>query len=57
MVYSSDVNPCIYVTVTLKGCGLRDEDLTRAFAKMIRKKITKRQQEWPISGGAYRKSG
>ena len=28
MIYSSDVNPCIYVTATLKGYGLRDDDLT-----------------------------
>ena len=27
LIYSSDVNPCIYVTATLKGFGLRDDDL------------------------------
>lgn len=50
MVYASDVNPCIYVAATLIGSGLRDRDLTRAFAKMLRKKVTRnREQLWPIS--------
>ena len=39
IVYSSDMNPLEYTAATLKGHGLRDEDLVRACAKMIRRKI------------------
>ena len=49
LIYSLDVNQCIYVTATLKGCGLCDDGLTRAFAKMVQKKISKSKQKWPLS--------
>ena len=50
MIYSSYVNPCIYVAATLKECGLRDDDLMRVFEKMVWKKIPKSKQKWPLSG-------
>ena len=37
ILYSSGVNPCVYVAAALKGCGLREEDQTCTFAKMVRK--------------------
>ena len=45
MIYSSDVNQSIYVAAKLKGCVLRANDLTRAFAKMARKKSLQRKQK------------
>ena len=34
----------------MKGSGLRDADLTKAFAKMLQKKVTRNKgQIWPIS--------
>ena len=50
MAYSSKVNPCIYVSATLEGNGIRDEELTRAFAKMVQKKLKKKiKQKWPLT--------
>ena len=49
MIYSSDVNSCIYVAATLIRCRLRDDDLTKAFAKMVPKKIPISKQKWPLS--------
>ena len=49
MIYSSDGNPCTYVAETLKVCGLRDDDVARAFAEMVGKKIPKSKQKWPLS--------
>ena len=52
IVYSSDVNPCDYSESTLKGHGLRENDLIRAFAKMIKGKIEKRRKDesqWPFT--------
>ena len=49
MAYSTDINPCIYLAATLEGNGIRDEELTRGFAKMIRKKVAKKEQKWPIT--------
>jgi len=31
----------MYAVATLKGAGLRDDDLTKAFANMIRQKLKK----------------
>ena len=45
MVYFSNVDPCIYVDATLKGYGLHHDDLTRAFAKMVPKKISKNKEK------------
>ena len=56
MIYSSDVNLCIYVAAILKRCGLRDNDLTQAFAKMMRKKIPKSKEKWLLSAEELIKS-
>ena len=57
MMYSSDVNLYSYVAATLKGCGLRDDDLTRAFPKIVRKKIPPKKTEMTtLSRGVNRKS-
>eukprot|EP00794_Sanderia_malayensis_P001967 gene1967-2238_t len=39
IVYSSDTNPCEYAVAALKGVGLRDTDLIKSFANMIKRKI------------------
>ena len=50
VVHSTSVNPCMYAVSTLKGAGLRDDDLTKAFANMIRRKLKKEsREEWPIT--------
>ena len=46
------MNPCDYSVSTLKGHGLRDNDLIRAFARMMNGKIEKRKAEvmqWPCT--------
>ena len=40
-VHPIDINPCAYSVSTLKGCGLRDKDLARAFGKMIKSCTTR----------------
>ena len=35
LVHPIDINPCTYSVATLRGCGLRDADLTKAFGKMV----------------------
>ena len=36
LVYPLDITPCFYVKKkTLEGSGLRDSDLTKAFARML----------------------
>ena len=50
MIYSSNVNPLEYATATLKGHGLRDEDMIKACAAMIHRKIEARVENecsWP----------
>ena len=40
----------MYATATLIGGGLRDDDLRKAFAKMIRRKMSKETcDEWPMT--------
>ena len=56
MIYSSDVNQSIYVAAKLKGCVLRANDLTRAFAKMARKKSLQRKQKSTLIRGVNRNS-
>eukprot|EP00794_Sanderia_malayensis_P019707 gene19707-21653_t len=50
IIYSSDMNPIEYMAATLKGHGLRDEDLIKACAAMIRRKMEARVEDecsWP----------
>ena len=52
IVFSSNVNPCDYSEATLKGHGLRENDLIRAFACMIKGKIKKKKKDesqWPFT--------
>ena len=50
IVHPTSINPCMYAVATLKGAGLRDDDLTKAFANMIRRKLKKQSsEEWPIT--------
>ena len=51
LVYPSDVNPCFYVTKTLGGAGLKDHELTKAFARMVNRKLGSQMKEveWPIT--------
>ena len=52
IVYSADTNPCQYAVSTLKGTGLRNRDLTSAFAKVIRSSVESdlenQDEEWPM---------
>ena len=43
VVHASDINPCQYSIATIKGNGLRDDDIIRAFGSMIRRKIAARK--------------
>ena len=51
LVHASEMNPCEYTLATLYGCGLRDQDLTRAFGKMIRRKVASFDDDiqWPLT--------
>ena len=52
IVHSNDVNPCEYSLATLHGCGLRDDDLAKAFGRMVRRKVAVKEKEhhqWPLS--------
>ena len=39
VVSSSELGPVTYVNAALKGHGLREDDLTRAFARLVRRKL------------------
>ena len=45
LVHSSQMNPCEYSIATIKGRGLRDEDIIRAFSAMVRRKVAQLKQE------------
>jgi len=50
IVHSVIVNPCQYAVATMKGAGLRDDDLTKAFARLVHRKLKVSElQSWPIS--------
>ena len=53
IVYANNMNPLDFTAATIKGHGLRDEDLIRAWAKMIKRKLDKKHQEmefcWPYT--------
>ena len=51
LVHSADLNPCEYAIATLHGRDIRDDDLARPFARIIRRKISKSKgtNEWPLS--------
>ena len=45
IVHASDINQCKYAVNVLHGCGLRDTDIVRSFAKLVKKLMDKRV--WP----------
>ena len=52
LVHPIDINPCTYSVATLHGFGLRDADLTKAFGKMIRRKLEELKssgETWPLT--------
>ena len=50
IVHSVNVNPCQCAVATTKGAGLRDDDLTNAFARLVRRKLKASElRSWPIS--------
>ena len=57
VVYSADTNPCQHPVSTRKGTGLRNRDLTSAFAKMIRSSVESdfenQDEEWPMSPNEF----
>ena len=49
VVHSSTVNPLSYSAATIEGHGLLESDLTKAFARLIRRKVSQRQAiKWPM---------
>ena len=49
VVHSSAVNPISYSAATIQGNGLRETDLTKAFSRLIRRKLSKRNAiKWPL---------
>eukprot|EP00794_Sanderia_malayensis_P013459 gene13459-14844_t len=51
LVHAADVNPCEYAIAALHGCGLRDDDLARSFARMVRWQLHsyKQKKQWPLT--------
>ena len=50
VVHSSEVNPASYSEATIRDGGLREIELTKAFSRMMRQKISKRHSiKWPLS--------
>jgi hypothetical protein len=45
IVNSSEMDPCLYSIATLKGFVLRDIDITKAFAAMIKRKVLNLKEE------------
>ena len=49
VVHSSSVSPLSYSAATIEGHGLRDSDLTKAFAWLFHRKVSQRQAvKWPM---------
>ena len=51
ILHASDVNPTDYALIYLVGAGLKDAEITAAFARMIHRKIktTDKKMEFPVS--------
>ena len=52
-VHSSAVNPLTYTAATLKGHGLREENVIKCFANLVRRKLGKEAVGEEIRKGAY----
>ena len=44
MLHSSDVSPLTYTEATLIGHGLREDDIAKAFANLIRRKFAEKNR-------------
>jgi len=50
IVHSVIVNSCQYAVATMKGPGMRYDDLTKAFARLVRPKLKASElRSWSIS--------
>ena len=52
LVYPIGINSFTYSIATLHGFGVRDTDLTKAFGRMLRRKLQERQKgdiTWPLT--------
>ena len=47
IVYAQHTNPCEYSVNTLKGFGLRDDDIIRSFANLVKRSIPARSTDDP----------
>ena len=48
VAHSSLLGPVCYVEAAMKGHGMREDDLTKAFARLVQRKLeSKDQLEWP----------
>ena len=43
LVHASDINPCEYPLAIIKGKGLKDDDIIKAFGEMIHRKVRARK--------------
>lgn len=49
LVHPSVVNPMMYSVATLHGHGLREDDLAKAFSRLISRKLSQREPvKWPL---------
>ena len=56
LVHNSKMNPCEYAIATINGKGLRDEDIIKAFGKLVQRKLSaklskKAPKQWPLTPG------
>ena len=50
IVHCIDVNPCTYALAAMRGAGLKDDDLTKAFARLVRRKLKGSEAvSWPVT--------
>ena len=49
MVHSSAVNPISYSAATIQGSRMWESDLTKAFTRLVRRKLSQRDaMKWPL---------
>ena len=52
-LHSSAVNPLTFTAATLKGHGLREENVIKCFANLVRRKLGKEAMGEEVRKGAY----
>ena len=45
VVHNREVNPCEYPVATIKGKGMRDDDIIRAFGALVKRRMNERRSE------------